>query len=208
MLVVMLSLRGLETRRARQALMATNTVVMQTLEMIQTDEARPTATPTATLTPTQTLTPTEIPPTPTLAGTATPTSPPPTIEGCDEAAFLADVTIPDGKELDPGVSFTKTWRLFNAGSCTWNQFYDLYFVTGNQMGGPNRKQLTALEVPAGAVIEISVDLVAPQEPGTYTGYWGIKNTNGNPFGIGPQGNPFYVQIVVVGGAAPSSTPTP
>ena len=57
--------------------------------------------------------------------------------------------------------------------------------------------LTAIDVPPGASIDVSVELRAPQEPGTYRGYWGLKNTNGLEFGVGPSAQPFYVEIKVV-----------
>ena len=38
-----------------------------------------------------------------------------------------DVTVPDGTELNPGDDFTKTWRIMNNGSCTWNTSYDAIF---------------------------------------------------------------------------------
>ncbi|HSR20131.1 MAG TPA: NBR1-Ig-like domain-containing protein, partial [Anaerolineales bacterium] len=39
--------------------------------------------------------------------------------GCNNAAFVSDVTIPDGTILKPGEKFTKTWRIYNSGSCSW-----------------------------------------------------------------------------------------
>src|SRR5215204_1683580 len=38
---------------------------------------------------------------------------------CDAAAFITDVTYPDGTSLGVGVSFTKIWRIKNVGTCTW-----------------------------------------------------------------------------------------
>ena len=44
-------------------------------------------------------------------------SPTPGEEGCiDRVGFVADVTIPDDTFIDPGDSFTKTWRLKNLGT--------------------------------------------------------------------------------------------
>jgi len=64
-------------------------------------------------------------------------------------------------------------------------------------------------VDPGDTIEISVGLAAPTTPGTYTGYWRLKNAGGSLFG-----ELVYVQIVVPGSGtatptpAVSSTPTP
>jgi len=78
--------------------------------------------PTITVTATQTSTPTPVP-------TLTPTPIP-----CYFARFISDVTIPDGTTLDPGTSFTKTWRLKNEGSCAWDSRYQIVFVSGTSMG--------------------------------------------------------------------------
>ena len=52
----------------------------------------------------------------------------------DLAQFVRDVTIPDGSTYAPGATFTKTWRLRNAGTCTWSG-YVLVFDSGDAMNG-------------------------------------------------------------------------
>jgi hypothetical protein len=139
--------------------------------------------------------PTEEPPTPTI--TLTPTITQTTIP-CDRAGFVSDVTIPDGEELQPNESFTKTWRLKNNGSCTWTSSYALIFDSGDSMSGPASQQLTSGTVAPGATMDVSVDLTAPGSPGTYKGYWKLRNGSGVNFGIGTSGtNPFWVEIEVV-----------
>lgn len=118
--------------------------------------------------------------------------------GCNEVAFLADVTIPDNTTLDPGQKFTKTWRLQNDGTCTWDSNYTIYFYSGEKMSGPSSQKMVAIPVPPGKTIEISVDLTAPKEPGKYKGYWAFKNAGGHHFGIGENRYPIYVLIQVVG----------
>src|SRR5215475_813987 len=54
---------------------------------------------------------------------------------CDWVTFVADVTIPDGLPVDPGIALKKTWRLKNVGTCTWSKSYKLVFAGGEQMGG-------------------------------------------------------------------------
>jgi len=85
--------------------------------------------PTNTAIPTVVVTP--IPP------TATRIPPTPTPLPCNWVEFVKDVSIPDGTKIAGGTSFTKTWRLRNAGSCTWTTEYDLAFVKGDQMSAPN-----------------------------------------------------------------------
>jgi hypothetical protein len=153
-------------------------------------------TATATVPPQPTLPPPTMGPT-----TATPTlTPSPTITSipCNRASFVSDVTIPDGTELAPGASFTKTWRLKNTGSCEWTSSYSLVFDQGDAMGGQAAVQLTTGTVSPGQTVDISVDLTAPSTPGTYKGYWKLRNNSGVVFGIGLDASvAFWVEIEVV-----------
>jgi hypothetical protein len=148
--------------------------------------------------------PTEEPPTPTKTLTPTVTN---TTIPCDRAAFVTDVTVPDGEEFEPNENFTKTWRLKNDGSCTWTSSYALIFDSGDSMGGPASKQLTSGTVAPGATMDVSVDLTAPSSPGTYKGYWKLRNGSGVNFGIGAGGtNPFWVEIKVVPNTTTKTVP--
>ncbi len=49
-----------------------------------------------------------------------------------DSAFVADVTVPEGTEIPPGKSFTKTWRVRNTGTCPWKAGTGLVFVSGDQ----------------------------------------------------------------------------
>ncbi len=140
---------------------------------------------------TPSLTPAESPIAPTLAATST--SP----AACtDRIAFVADVTIPDNTNLIAGSDFDKIWRLKNAGTCTWNTGYDMVFVDGHRMSGP---QVTALpnNVAPGGTVDVKVSLVAPSQDGTYLGEWELRNDKGLLFGLGADGaQPFWVKIKV------------
>jgi hypothetical protein len=115
---------------------------------------------------------------------------------CDLAQFVRDVTIPDGTTYAPGASFTKTWRLKNAGNCTWSG-YSLAFESGDQMNGTSPTTIAA--VSPGQEVDISVTLTAPAAIGSYRGYWGIRNASGVfiPVLGGTQGKTFFVDIEVV-----------
>jgi hypothetical protein len=106
------------------------------------------------------------------------------------------VTIPDGTTYSPGASFTKTWRLKNAGNCAWSG-YSLAFESGDQMNGASPTTLGA--VTPGQEVDVSVTLTAPATPGSYRGYWGIRNASGGfiPVLGGTQGKTFFVDIKVV-----------
>ena len=116
---------------------------------------------------------------------------------CDQAKFVSDVTIPDDSVLSPGSTFTKTWRLENTGSCTWSSAYSLVFDHGAAMGGSKSAQLSGSTVSPGQTIDISVDLIAPTTPGTYQGYWKLRNPGGEVFGLDDDGSlAFWVKIRV------------
>lgn len=150
----------------------------------------------ALLTPSATNTP-EPSPTPEPSNTPDVTNtPPPTPSGgggggtgnsCDNIQFVSDVTIPDGQQVAAGTEFTKTWRLRNAGTCTWTTGYAVVFVSGNSMSGPASQPLSANVVP-GSTVDISVKLIAPTSSGEHTGYWALRNTSNQNFGS------FYVVI--------------
>ena len=156
----------------------------------------PSLTPTLTPTFTATSTPTQTPSlTPSVAPTQTP-NPPTAQSRCDQAAFITDVTVPDGMVFAPGASLTKTWRLRNAGSCTWTTSYTLVFVSGDKMGGADAINLPGSVAP-GQSVDLTVQLVAPAAPGTFRGNWQLKNESGAIFGLGPAFKPFWVEIKVL-----------
>jgi hypothetical protein len=102
--------------------------------------------------------------------------------------------------------FTKTWRLRNTGSCTWDASYQLIFKEGDAMSGPASQQLTAGTVSPGQTVDISVDLTSPSSAGEYRGDWLIRSDAGIVFGVGTSGNvAFYLEIEV---GEPTATPYP
>lgn len=140
-------------------------------------------------------------PSSTLQATATQGAP---VSTGDKAAFVADVTIPDGSVIAPGAAFTKTWKLQNAGTTTWTTSYSLVFISGEQMGTITSVPMSQ-SVSPGAQIDVSVDMVAPTNSGSYQGYWKMKNASGQFFN-----DSVYVLITVGSGGAtqPSVTNTP
>ncbi|MEX1071859.1 MAG: NBR1-Ig-like domain-containing protein [Anaerolineales bacterium] len=164
---------------------AAETVSAQlTLNAQLTPSSTNTSAPTATLPPTNT---------PAVTNTAAPTSSSGGAgnTGCDSVQFVTDVTIPDGEKMAPNTDFVKTWRLRNAGTCTWSTSYSAVFVSGNAMGGQASQALTGSIVP-GSTMDLSVNLKSPATVGDYTGYWALRNASGQNFGS------FYVEIEVTG----------
>lgn len=119
---------------------------------------------------------------PTVTGTQyTPTANPSTLgNGCNNLRLIRDVTIPAGTVFKPNETFTKTWQVENNGTCNWVYLYRLVFVSGNAMGG-EPASLGKIIVP-GKWTQLSVNLEAPKQPGTYTGYWRFGDQSGNMFG--------------------------
>ncbi|HKY54652.1 MAG TPA: NBR1-Ig-like domain-containing protein, partial [Anaerolineales bacterium] len=117
--------------------------------------------------------------------------------GCYGLRFVSDVTVPDNTTMTPGQTFTKTWKVLNAGTCAWDAGFKFAFVGGEQMGGTT--QTLASSVAAGSTFDISVPMTAPSKTGTLRGNWRMSTAAGQFFG-----DEVYVQIVV-GGAGPTST---
>ncbi len=143
-----------------------------------------------------------LPPAATKSATLPPQTPLPTKPSsyCDWATFAKDITVPDGTVFTPGTQFTKTWRLQNIGTCTWTSSYALVFSTGNNMGGSASTSAISGSVKPGQFVDISVNLTAPTDEGTYRGYWLLRNATGVLFGLGPSDRePFYVDIKVATG---------
>ena len=184
---------------------------------VSVDEIRTQAVSTfsADLTATAFAAPTDTPaPSPTLAATFTPAA---TSTGgiafgstapaagagatasCYGLAFVSDVTIPDNTPVTPGQTFTKTWKVRNAGSCAWDAGFKFAFTGGEQMGGTT--YTLASSVAAGAVTDISVAMTAPNKTGTLRGNWRMSTASGQFFG-----DEVYVQVVI-GGAGAAATNT-
>jgi hypothetical protein len=158
-------------------------------EFTQTARAVPptsaaTATEDATVTPEVTVQPTE---------TAIPTNNPFEVTAtetlCDDAKWVADVTVPDGTEMTPGQDFVKTWRIKNIGSCTWGTGYTLIHGYDEKLDGVAEPLTTA--VAPGEEVEVSVRFKAPAGTGEHRSYWRLQNALSSAFG-----EFFYVTIVV------------
>ena len=125
-----------------------------------------------------------------MAPNAPTATPKPPVTACvDGMAWVADLTFDDKNMtsppvIPPGQSFTKSWRVRNSGTCTWDSRYVLAYDHGNvpaaQMGG----QPVAVRgtVAPGQTYDFSVNLTAPTTPGVYQGFWQMRNPAGTPFG--------------------------
>jgi hypothetical protein len=179
---------------------AVNTAAAQTVIAMSTDLAAgvtrtpgpATNTPVGGSQPSATVAPSNTPP-----ASATATDSPDSATVCDRVRFVEDVTVPDDTEFEPGETFTKTWRLRNAGTCTWTTAYKLVFDSGDAMGGQASMNLPSSVAP-GQEIELSVNLKAPTNENGYIGYWKLENASGQRFGLGDGNKAFWVKIEVNG----------
>jgi hypothetical protein len=96
------------------------------------------------------------------------------------AAFVADVTIPDGTIIAAGATFTKTWRMRNTSSCDWGEGYTIAFFSDTPMHPTGSEPVRP--TPSNAIAEISVPLTAPTQPGVYTTTWRLRDPAGRFFG--------------------------
>jgi len=115
----------------------------------------------------------------------------------DSASFVSDVTIPDNTNLDPGKAFTKTWRIRNTGTCTWDETYSLVFALNERMNAPDSVPLNRTR--PGREVDLSVELTTPTETGEYRADFQILDPQGDPI---PIDNGEYLWVTITIGNAP------
>jgi len=182
---------GLEAIQT-QAIETFSAVLTQTaLAVTQTPSSTPTELP--TFAPATTSAAITLPAVTQPAATAQATA------SCYGLRFVSDVTIPDNTQIAPGQSFTKTWKVLNAGSCAWEAGFKFTFVGGEQMSGATFTLPSS--VAANAQYDISIPMVAPAKTGSLRGNWRMQTAGGTYFG-----DEVYV-LINVGGATLTPTKT-
>lgn len=96
-----------------------------------------------------------------------------------DAAFVADVTLPDGDEVETNQVVLKTWRVRNTGDTTWDRSFILSNLE-NPLGAEISWGLPTTR--PGATVDISVPLITPAKPGIYRSRWNLKTPDGESFG--------------------------
>jgi hypothetical protein len=175
------------------------TVLAQvTRALALTPSVTPLSTPTATNLPTSTPSPTASPsPSATVAlSSGTPKA------GTENQAQWVSQSIADDTTFAPGETFTMTWRLKNTGTSTWNAGYLLRYYSGESFGASKEISL-GREVLPGEEIEISVQMKAPANPGTYRSDWVMSTENRSNFK-----EPVFLRIKVAKPVTPTPTPKP
>jgi hypothetical protein len=100
--------------------------------------------------------------------------------GCNNLAFIRDEEHPNGSEVKPGENFNKSWKVMNNGTCDWKYQYSLEFLSANYPESGSVKLGRIVTVNDWA--EISINLDARKNPGTYTSYWRMSDGAGHMFG--------------------------
>lgn len=95
------------------------------------------------------------------------------VKGNLDAQFLLDITILDGTEVEAGTEFTKIWRLRNSGTIPWPQQTQLIHIGGNSLGSDGTVNLKLPEggLPCDGVMDVHVDLRAPETAGRHVAHW-------------------------------------
>jgi len=99
------------------------------------------------------------------------------------ARLVSHVTVPDGQEFGPDVTFTKTWKLRNDGDQPWSANF-LFVRVSRAEDALNAPLSVPLgqEVAAGWEVDITVTMRTPVQPGSYENFWRISTPEGRKFG--------------------------
>jgi hypothetical protein len=90
----------------------------------------------------------------------------------------------------------------------WTTGYRLVFVSGSNFRTANAIPLP-VEVPPGLSVDISVNLIAPEQAGLQQAFWMLQAPGGINFGVGSSYNqPIWVRIRVIEAPAGTASFTP
>lgn len=113
-----------------------------------------------------------------VGGSASPTNTPnPCVVG---SRVVGDVTIPDNSVIQPGTQFQKTWQVQNTGTCIWVNTYGIVNINNTPLGAQSPSSIP--QIAPGQTSNISVNMIAPQQPGSYRSVWQLRAPNGYTFG--------------------------
>jgi hypothetical protein len=176
-----------------------STVLAQVTQALAlTPSVTPISTATATTPPTSkpSLTASPSPSTTVALPSGTPEA------GAENHAQWVSQSIADDTTFAPGETFTMTWRLKNTGTSTWTAGYLLRYYSGESFGAPKEISL-GREVLPGEEIDISIQMKAPANPGTYRSDWVMSSENRSNFK-----EPVFLRIQVAKPVTLTPTPKP
>jgi hypothetical protein len=92
--------------------------------------------------------------------------------------FVADLTIPDGTQVEPGQEIEKIWRVRNCGDTTWDGYRAVR--EEGTFGPPDFAVPTA---PPGATVDLTVRLQVPTSTGEHWALYRLVGPGSRLFGI-------------------------
>lgn len=97
-----------------------------------------------------------------------------------DARYVADITIPDGTPVFERQSLTKTWQVSDPGPLAWPVGTRLQLISRSSFGAWR----TAPLAPAtpGQTARVTVQIRAPDAPGSYSAVWRLTDPTGQTFG--------------------------
>lgn len=113
---------------------------------------------------------------------ASPDTLPNRMQGCASGGnFLRDITIPDGTVVEPGAAFVKTWEVQNTACMAWDNTFYVAYLSGDRLGPELRAAIP--RAVKDQVIRISVNLIAPRQPGSYSAEWALFSQRNSQYPI-------------------------
>jgi hypothetical protein len=112
--------------------------------------------------------------------TSAPTAGPPPVQCTYNAAFVADVTVPDGTPWLPNQAFNKIWRMKNTGNCAWAGQIQFVYVSGEAM--TTVTSIAAQNTAPGSAADFLIPMTAPATLGRHQGNWQLRDERGALFG--------------------------
>ncbi|XP_047003246.1 protein ILRUN [Schistocerca americana] len=95
-------------------------------------------------------------------------------------SLVRDVTVGEGESIPPLTKFTKSWRVQNTGTEMWPDGCSLRFSGGDRLCAPER--LAVAPIAPGCTLDISLEMVSPEQTGMYESKWRMVTPAGCYFG--------------------------
>ncbi|MGI8915137.1 MAG: N-acetylmuramoyl-L-alanine amidase [Chloroflexota bacterium] len=103
--------------------------------------------------------------------------------------FVQDLSLPDHTTVQPGQTATKTWKIADTGTTTWDSSYHLVRQAGGNL--PGTASVVLPTVSPGNTASVTATVTAPSGPGDYSATWRLTAADGHVFG-----DPLWAEITV------------
>jgi len=123
-------------------------------------------------------------------------------EACvDDAAFISDLSLPDGSTAEPGDELSKQWSVQNTGTCDWGPDYRLMPIPPNPLADSSPVALYPAKAGTQAIWQVTIRV--PDSEGEIIGRWQARNPDGVAFG-----QEVYVVLQVTSPTSQPATASP